>query len=49
MTNKAKEELAPKKKEEPKKEEKKDDDGTSDDFAEGIAKDLDNATKDKIA
>lgn len=36
-----------KKKEEPKKEVKKEDDGTSDDFAEGIAKDLENASKDK--
>lgn len=47
MTNKAKEEMAPKKKEEPKQEVKKEDDGTSDDFAESIAKDLENASKDK--
>lgn len=46
MTNKAKEEMTPKKKEEPKKEEeKKDEGGTTDDFAESIVKDLDDAKK----
>jgi len=46
MTNKAKEEIAPKKKEEPAKvEEKKEPEGTTDDFAESIVKDLDDAKK----
>ena len=46
MTNKAKEEMAPKKKEEPKKESENKEDGTTDDFAESIVKDLDDAKKD---
>lgn len=53
MTNKAKEEMAPPKKEEPKPEPKvesdKKEDGTTDDFAESIVKDLDDAKKDTNA
>lgn len=50
MTNKAKEEMKPaEKKEEPKKETEQKPDGTTDDFAESIVKDLDDAGKGKDA